>query len=218
MHIVIVGGGRAGIALAVQLDAEGDSVSVVDVAERARERLPEGFGGRFVRGNGIHRLVLDEAGITTADALVALTSSDSLNIVLTRLARDVFHVPRVVGRLNDVDHSLLASDLRLEMVASVRMTVDRVHRLLRHRPLDPDYTFGNGESVLVRASTPDYLEGRRASEFDVEGEIRVVEITRGGHSLIPGSATTLQAGDRLSFVVASASLERLRGFLGGRWD
>ncbi len=218
MHVVIVGAGRAGAALAVQLDAEGDSVSVVDVAERARERLPEGFAGRFVHGNAIDRMVLDEAGITIADALVALTSSDSLNIVLARLARDVFHVPRVVGRLTDVDHAVLANDLHLEMVASVRMTVDRVHRLLRHRPLDPDYTFGNGESVLVRASTPDYLEGRRASEFDVEGEIRVVEITRGGHSLIPGSATSLQAGDRLSFVVASASLERLRGFLGGRWD
>ncbi|MGC8511103.1 MAG: NAD-binding protein [Acidimicrobiales bacterium] len=218
MHVIIVGGGRAGTALAVQLDAEGEGVSVVDLNDRAREHLPEGFTGQFVHGNGINRLVLDEAGITTADALVALTSSDSLNIVLTRLARDVFHVPRVVGRLNDVDHSVLASDLRLEMVASVRMTADRVHRLLRHRPLDPDYTFGNGESVLVRASTPDYLEGRHASEFDVEGEIRVVEITRGGHSLIPGSATTLQAGDRLSFVVASASLERLRGFLGGRWD
>ncbi len=218
MHVVIVGAGRAGAALAVQLDAEGDSVSVVDLEERAREHLPDGFTGRFVHGNGINRLVLDDAGITSADALVALTSSDSLNIVLTRLARDTFHVPRVVGRLNDVDYSLLANDLHLEMVASVRMTVDRVHRLLRHRPLDPDYTFGNGESVLVRASTPDYLEGRRASEFDVEGEIRVVEITRAGHSLIPGSATTLQVGDRLSFVVASTSLERLRSFLGGRWD
>ncbi len=218
MHVVIVGGGRAGTALAVQLDAEGDSVRVVDIDPRVRERLPEGFGGRYVQGSGMDRSVLDQAGITQADALIALTSSDSFNIVITRLARDVFRVPHVVGRLNDVDHSLIATELRLDMVASVRMTVDRVHRMLRHRPLDPEYDFGNGESVLVRAPIRDYLEGRRANEFDVEGEIRVVEITRGGHSLIPGSATTLHAGDRLSFVVASTSLGRLKGFLGGRWS
>lgn len=218
MHVVIVGGGRAGTALAVQLDAEGDGVCVVDVNGRARGHFPEGFGGRFVQGNGIDRLVLDEAGITQADALIALTSSDSLNIVLTRLAHDVFHVPHVIGRLNDVDHSLIATELGLDMVASVRMTVDRVHRMLRHRPLDPEYDFGNGESVLVRAPVPDYLEGRLSSEFDVEGEIRVVEITRGGHSLIPGSGSTLRASDRMSFVVASASLARLKSFLGGRWE
>ena len=66
------------------------------------------------------------------------------------------------------------------------MTVDRVHRMLRHAPLEPEYTFGNGESLLVRAPVPDYLAGRQAAEFNVEGEITAIEVTRGGHSMIPG--------------------------------
>ena len=218
MHIVIVGCGRAGTALAVRLDAEGDSVCVVDVDGQTRQHLPAGFGGRFVQGSGIARPVLEEAGIASADALVALSSSDSLNIVAARVARDVFHVPHVVGRLTDAEHALIATELGLDMVTSVRMTVDRVHRMLRHRPLDPEYTFGNGESLLVRGPVPGYLAGRRASEFNVEGEIGVVEITRGGHSMIPGAGATLREGDRVSFVVASGALGRLKGFLGGRWE
>jgi trk system potassium uptake protein TrkA len=218
MHAVIVGCGRAGTGLAVRLDAEGDSVCAVDIDGRARERLPGGFGGEFVAGSGLRRAVLEAAGAEHADALVAVTSSDSLNIVIARIAREVFHVPRAIGRLTGTEHTVIAAELGLDMVASVRMTVDRVHRLLRHATLDPEYTFGNGESLLVRAPVPDYLAGRAAAEFNVEGEITVVEITRGGHSLIPGPAATLREGDRVSFVVASAALGRLRGFLGGRWE
>lgn len=217
MHVVIVGCGRAGTALAVRLDAEGDSVCVVDIDGQERQHLPAAFGGQFVQGSGIRKPVLEEARIAQADALVALSSSDSLNIVVARVARDVFHVPHVVGRLNDVEHALLATELGLDMVTSVQMTVDRVHRMLRHRPLDPEYTFGNGESLLVRAPVPDYLAERRASEFNVDGEINVVEITRGGHSMVPGAGATLREGDRVSFVVASGALGRLRSFLGGRW-
>ncbi|HET9732386.1 MAG TPA: TrkA family potassium uptake protein [Acidimicrobiales bacterium] len=218
MHVIVVGCGRAGTALAVRLDAEGDAVCVVDIDERSREQLPSGFGGDFVHGSGMAKPVLERAGADRADALVALTSSDSMNIVATRMARDQFHVPHVVGRLVDAEHALVATELGLDMVTSVRMTVDRVHRMLRHRPLDPEYTFGNGESLLVRAPIPDYLSGRRASEFNVEGEIGVVEITRSGRSVIPGPSATLRSGDRVSFVVASGALGRLGSFLGGRWS
>jgi trk system potassium uptake protein len=130
----------------------------------------------------------------------------------------VFRVPAVVGRLTGVDHTSAAAELGLDMVTSVRMTVDRVHRMLHHAPLEPDYTFGNGETLLVRATIPDYLAGRQAAEFNVEGEITVVEITRGGRSMIPGPAAELRPGDRAGFVVAAAALDRLRSFLGGRWQ
>ena len=218
MHVIIVGCGRSGVALATRLDSEGDSVSVVDVDARTSARLSAAFRGDFVEGDGLRRDVLERAGISRADGLICLTACDELNIVVTRVARDVFHVPHVVGRLGDIEHSLIATELGLNMVATVRVIVDRVDRQLHHRPLDAEYTFGNGESLLVRAPAPAYLAGRRTSEFNVEGEIAVIEVTRGGHSMIPGHSTTIRHGDQLSFVVASGSIERLKGFLGGRWQ
>ena len=218
MHAVIVGCGRAGAALAVRLDAEGNSVSAIDINPRAAERLPGGFGGEFVSGNGLRRPVLEAAGIERADALVAVTSHDGLNIVITRIAREVFRVPAAVGRLTGIEHTAVATELGLDMVTSVAMTVDRIHRMLSHAPLEPAYTFGNGETLLVRATIPDYLAGRQAAEFNVEGEITAIELTRGGRSLIPGPGAELRHGDHVSFVVASTALERLRSFLGGRWQ
>lgn len=218
MHAVIVGCGRAGAALAVRLDAEGNSVSAIDLNPRAGEHLPGGFGGEFVSGNGLRRPVLEAAGVERADALVAVTSHDGLNIVITRIAREVFRVPAVVGRLTGIEHTAVATELGLDMVTSVAMTVDRIHRMLSHAPLEPAYTFGNGETLLVSAAIPDYLAGRQAAEFNVEGEITAIELTRGGRSLIPGPGAELRQGDWVSFVVASTALERLRSFLGGRWQ
>jgi trk system potassium uptake protein TrkA len=217
MHVLIVGCGRSGSALAARLDAEGETVGVVDYDGDTRTRLPVSFAGTFVTGDAVHRSVLEEAQIEQADAFVSLSSNDSLNIVVARIAREIFHVPHVVGRLHNVEWYPVSSILGLQMVTTVQMTVDRIHLLLKHRPLDPEQVFGNGESLLVRSLVPDYLADRRVAEFNVEGEIQVVEISRGGHSMIPGAGSTLREGDMVSFIVASGALERLRSFLGGRW-
>jgi len=218
MRVVIVGCGRTGSALATRFDSEGDTVAVVDRDEMSGRRLPRPFGGHFVEGDALRRAVLEAAGIDRADALVAVCSRDSTNIVVTRIARDVFHVPHVIGRLDDPGRVPIGSDLGLAMIASVRTTVDRVHRMLRHSRLEPERSFGNGESLLVRSPVPDYLVGRRVAEFDVPGEILVVELSRGGHSIIPTTTMALKAGDLVSFVVAASALGRLRSFLGGRWQ
>ena len=216
MQVVIIGCGRAGAALAHRLDIEGDTVGVIDVDPAARLRLPPRFRGRFVHADGMHTEALEKAGIDRTDALAALSGNDSLNVVIMRIARERYRVPHVVGRLHDTDAAPVCADLGLAMVTSVRMTVDRVHRMLRHRRLEPEHTFGNGESLLVRSGVPDYLAGRHVHELDVAGEIQVVEVTRAGHSLIPAPGSRLRNGDLVSFVVAAGSLERLRGFVGGR--
>ncbi len=217
MHVVIVGCGRSGSHLASTVDAEGDTVAVVDIDEHARERLSGGFKGVFINGDGMNRTVLESAGIGSADAFVAVSSNDSLNIVCARIARDVYRVPRVVGRLHDVDRAPVCAELGLAMVTSVRMTVNRIHRMLRHERLEPEHSFGNGETVLVRSPVPAYLQGRPLTDFNVPGEIQVVEVTSAGRSRIPADGQLIHPGDTLSFIVAATSLDRLRSFLGGRW-
>lgn len=214
MHIVIMGCGRVGSTLASRLDAEGHSVCVID--KRAREDLrylQASFGGRVLRGNGFDRAVLQEARIGQADAFIAVTSGDNSNIVGARVARDEFRVPKVVARIYDPRRADIYRDLGIPTVATVRWTSHEIHQLLFHRELEPEQHFGNGETLLVRSSVPAYLSGRRFTEFSVEGEIQVVEVTRGGRSSIPGPAATIEPGDLVSFIVADTSLSRLRSFL-----
>jgi len=217
MHVVIMGCGRSGSALASRLEAEGDEITLLDPDESAQNRLPAGFKGRFIHGRGGSRSLLEEAGIAHAEAFVALSPSDSANIVAARIARDVYRVPRVFSRLCDPARAPIYAELGLATVAAVQTNVNRVHHLLHHRELEPELTFGNAETMLVRSSVPDYLAGRRVAELNVPGEIQVVEISRAGHSSVPEGTSVIQPGDLVSFIVASGSLGRLRSFLDGTW-
>lgn len=101
MKVVIMGCGRTGSWLAKMLDDAGHEVSVVDWSERAFTRLPDSFRGHTLLGNGVDHDVLCQAGIESADAFVAGTSGDNRNIMAGQIAREVFHVPRVVARIKD---------------------------------------------------------------------------------------------------------------------
>ncbi len=217
MRVVIIGCGRTGSALAVRMDGEGDQVSVIEIDDTARARLPAGFGGAFLHGNGIHTQLLEAAGVRHAEALVALTAHDSANIVAARIARHAYRVPRVLARLHDPAHAQAYRELGIATIGSVQTTVNRVVQLLHHLTLEPQQTFGNDETLLVRSRIPDYLGGRQVAELNVPGEIGVVELSRHGHSRIPEPTTPLEPGDVLSFIVAAGSVARLHSFLDGMW-
>jgi len=213
MRVIVMGCGRVGSALAVQLTVEGHDVRVVDRNPKARRLLPKNFTGRFCVGNGYNRTVLDTAGIDQADAFVAVTSGDNSNIVAARTARETYRVPIVIARIYDPRRADIYRELGIPTVASVRWTVHQIHQMLLHRHLTPELTFGNGETLLVRSQLPAYLTGRRLAELEVDGEIRVVELTRGGRSLVPTHGTQAEPDDLVTFAVAATALGRLRGFL-----
>jgi trk system potassium uptake protein TrkA len=213
MKVIIMGCGRVGAELAHQLSVERHDVCVIDRDETARERLPAGFTGTFRVGNGYHRQPLEAAGITHADAFVAVTSGDNTNIVGARIAKEDYRVPLVVARIYDPRRADIYHDLGIPTVASVRWTVSRVRQLLSHRQLAPEVTFGNGEVLLVREALPAWLAGRPLHDLEVDHELRVVEVTRAGHSLLAGHDTLAEPGDVVSFAVSATALGRLRDFL-----
>ncbi|MER6532946.1 potassium channel family protein [Streptomyces sp. 900105755] len=213
MRAIVVGCGRVGATLATQLVTEGHDVRVIDQEPEAARLLPTGFPGAFLVGSGFSRPVLEEAGVGHADALVAVTARDNGNIVSARTAKETYRVPIVLARIHDPGRAELCRELGIPAVSSVRWAVSRIHQMLLHRHLTPELVFGNGETLLVRSELPGHLTGRRPTELDVDGEIRVVEITRAGRSLLPAHGVLAEPGDLVTFAVAATALARLRGFL-----
>ncbi|MGW4561121.1 potassium channel family protein [Streptomyces sp. NPDC004561] len=213
MRVVIAGCGRVGAALATQLVTEGHDVRLIDLQPKAQRKLSPGFPGAFHVGNGFSRAALETAGIAHADAFVAVTSGDNSNIVSARTAKDTYRVPIVLARIHDPRRADIYRELGIPTISSVRWAVGRIHQMLLHRHLSPEVSFGNGETLLVRSQLPSYLVGRQVTDFDVDGEIRVVEITRGGRSLLPAHGVLAESGDLVTFSVAATALGRLSGFL-----
>ncbi len=101
MKVVIMGCGRVGAQLATLLERKGHEVTILDWRAEAFERLPAGFRGRKLVGNGIDQDVLRRAGIESSDAFVACTQGDNRNVMAAQIAKHIFNVPRVVSRIYD---------------------------------------------------------------------------------------------------------------------
>ena len=130
MNIIIVGCGRVGALLAQNLAAHGHGVTVIDQEAEAFDRLPAGFQGRTILGSGTDMDVQRRAGIEQADALVACTPGDNRNIAATQVAREIFHVPKVVARINDPLRGEVFRDLGLQTVCPTLLGAEMVRKAL----------------------------------------------------------------------------------------
>jgi trk system potassium uptake protein TrkA len=214
MKLITMGCGRVGEAVSRLMAAEGHEVAVIDYDPAALARLGPEFRGRLVEGIGFHRPVLLEAGIEQADAFVATSSSDNANIVAARLARTVFHVPKVVARQYDPRRAEIYQRLGLVTISSTSWGAERIHELLTHGDLDPVLTFGSGEVCLLSVEVPAHLDGRTVSQLIVPGEIGLVALTRDGKAFIPALGTPMRLGDTIHLGVAASAMGRLEGWLG----
>jgi len=122
MKVVIMGCGRVGAWLARLLDADGHSVTVLDIDAYSFRRLSfprllADFNGTALVGNGIDEEALIRAGIEEADAFVALTQGDNRNIMAAQIAKHIFNVPRVMCRIYDPLRQEMYCTLGLEAIS-----------------------------------------------------------------------------------------------------
>jgi trk system potassium uptake protein TrkA len=130
MRVVILGCGRVGARNAARLDSEKHVVSVIDATMEAFDRLPGDFHGHVVLGEGIDVDVLRQAGIDRADAFCALSNNDNTNIMASEIAREEFHVDRVITRVYDPGRTDTYSALGLETFCPTRIGVSRIEQLI----------------------------------------------------------------------------------------
>jgi trk system potassium uptake protein TrkA len=98
---IVIGCGRVGSAVALQLQGSGWDVTVLDENEDALGRLGDSWAGGFLVGHGMDLQLLREAGVEEADAVVVTTDGDNTNLVIAQAAQQHFEVPTVIVRVLD---------------------------------------------------------------------------------------------------------------------
>jgi trk system potassium uptake protein TrkA len=214
MKVIVMGCGRIGSQVSLILDLQGDDVTVIDHDANAGGRLGKNFKGRVISGVGFDRDVLEKAGIEQAEAFVAASQSDNANIVAARIARNIFHVPRVVARLYDPRRAEIYHRLGLTTISSTTWGAERIRQVLTHTDLDVWNTFGRGEVSIVSIDLPSTLVGRTIAQFNIPGEVMVVAVTREDKAMMPISGTELRDGDMIHLAVIVSAMARLEEMLG----
>jgi trk system potassium uptake protein len=128
VKIVIVGCGRVGSTLARRMADEGHEVSVVDELVASFGRLGEEFPGQMVVGSGIDEEVLRRAGIESADCFASVTNGDNRNIMAAQIAKEIFHVDRVITRIYDPIRAQVYRELGLETICPTTIGAGVLHQ------------------------------------------------------------------------------------------
>jgi len=219
MFVIIVGGGKTGAQLAVQLIDAGHKVRVIEdrplVLERLKQELPEEV---VVAGDGSSPAVLETAGISNAQVLAAVTGEDEANLVITTLARFEFNVPRTIARVNNpknawlfnqemgVDVALNQADILARLVAE-EMSLGDMMTLLKLRK-------GEYSVVEEKVHPKAVAAGKALREITLPPECVFVAVLRKGKLIVPNGNTILQPVDEIIALVHASQLEALAQLLG----
>jgi trk system potassium uptake protein TrkA len=134
---LIIGCGRVGSTIALQLHKEGWEVTVIDENEDALSRLGENWPGAFLVGHGMDTDVLRDAGIEEMDAVVASTDGDNTNIVIGQVAQKRFGTPCVVARILDPARADFYAARGLRTVSPTKTAIDTLMEAVRECEVRP---------------------------------------------------------------------------------
>ena len=215
MKIIILGAGQVGRTAAYHLSREeANEVTVVDSNDAVLRDLQDRLDMRTVSGNAANPAVLEAAGCADANLLVALTSSDEVNMVACHVAWTLFKTPTKIARIRGAAYAArpeLFSDsagFAVDVwISPEQLVTEYVEQLIRHPGALQVVDFADGRVRLVglRAVEGGLLVGQPLSNLprhipDVDA--RVAAIYRKGSSIKPEGSTVVEPGDEVFFLAA----------------
>jgi trk system potassium uptake protein len=223
MKIVIVGAGAVGGTLAEHLAREANDITLIDQDVQLLAELQDRLDIRTVPGSGAHPDVLYAAGIEDADMLVAVTSSDEVNMVACQVAATLFKTPTKIARIRSASYVqpryrerlFGGSGLPVDVLITPEQAVtDYIHRLIERPGALQVLDFAGGRIQLVgmRAELGGRLVGQQLREIQrhiPDIDARAAAIYRRDRSLIPEGDTVIEEGDEVFFIAAAGNIRRV---------
>jgi trk system potassium uptake protein TrkA len=214
MKILILGAGQVGSTAAFSLAREeANEVTIVDRNAEVLRDLQDRLDVRTVVGNASHPDVLERAGAREADILIALTSSDEINMLACQIAFTLFRTPTRIARIRA--RALTARDALFGpdgipvdvAISPASLVTNYIEQLIRNPGALQVLDFADGKLRLVatRANREGALVGhplRDLSKHIPNVECRVVAIYRGGRGILPDGDTVVEEGDEVFFIAA----------------
>lgn len=215
MKIVIIGDGKVGYKLAKQLSEENYDVVVIDNNEKKLKEAINNLDINCFAGDGVSATVQEEAGVPSADLVIACASTDELNMLSCLIARRLgakHTIARVRNPIYYQQIDILKEDLRLSMVVNPEFAVaNEIARNLIFPDASKVETFVKGRIELVEVPLREdsAMVGNKLADMYRKFQIKILvcAIQRGKDVFIPDGDFVLQAGDKLHIAATHKEIE-----------
>ena len=216
MNIIIAGCGKVGRALAEQLSREKHDITVIDRKPEAIQQITNIADVRGVVGNGASFEIQMDAGIDTADLMIAVTDADEVNLLCCLIAKKAGGCQTIARVRNPVYHHEIhhiKDELGLSMVINPEWAAAmEMARLLRFPSAIDIDTFANGRIELLRFQLEEQnpLCNNKIKDLHMLSrcEVLICIVERGKEVLIPSGEVELKAGDMISVVASPVNASR----------
>lgn len=202
MNVLVIGCGRIGSSLAMTLVERGHDVAVVDKNEMRIEALKnDGFEGAVLCGVPIDDDVLRKAGITSCDAVCAVTDEDNVNIMAAQLAKEIYNIPFVVARVLDIEKEGIYQECGINTLCPTNLTVDSILSVIDDVNNEKLLHFGVHTVKFYIIDVPEDFIGEKAVNIELEENEILFGIMKadGTMKLMNNYNVVIEHGDKLVF-------------------
>ncbi len=212
MNTIIIGCGKVGQKLAEKLSQEeNQNITVVDTKYDLVQELINEYDAMGVVGNGASLDILKDAGIESADLLIAVTGSDEVNLLTCMIAKKLGDC-QTIARVRKPEYRkqlyLYKDDFGLAMVINPEYTAaNEMAKVLRFPTAIQIDTFAKGrvEILKFKVSNDSPLDEIKVSDINsrFNTDVLVCGVEREDKAFIPGGSFVIKKGDRVSIITAA---------------
>ncbi|GIZ15229.1 Trk system potassium transporter TrkA [Capnocytophaga catalasegens] len=230
MKIIIAGGGEVGFHLAKLLSYESQDITLIDTDKRSLQYADNSLDIKTIRGNATSMAVLKEADVQDADLIIGVTASETNNLVICLLAKQL-GCKKSIARISNTEYIYNRKDIRFEelgideLISPDQLAMLEIEQLVNQSAFNDMYEFGEGQLCLVGIVLPDKTPFVGKSVIEIvqlypDLQFIPTAIQRRGqqNTLIPRGNTIFEEGDKVYFVTCKDGVGRLYDLIGKRQE
>lgn len=218
MKILIAGAGEVGYELGRVLSEEKHDVTVLDERKSCLDRVSQRLDVLIVEGNATSPKALVEAGAGNAELMIAVTSSDEVNIIASMMAKRL-GVDKVIARvrndeLTQLDSPISPSELGIDMIIHPEeAAATDIFQLVKRASASDVVPLADGQLQLIglRIESGSEVAGKNLKELalsSIDVPFRVVAILRRGTTIIPRGHNQLLPMDHIFIISKTENLKK----------
>lgn len=219
MHIIILGAGGVGFHLAKNLSQEGHDIVIIEINTEKIAKINESLDALAIQGEGTGITNLKQAGVENADMLLAVTSTDEVNLLSCMIAKK-FGVQTKIARVRNSEYYhdnfvLTAEEMGVDMMINPELEAAReIVHIIKHPHAFDMVEFEDGRIILLGIVIGEDSPARGLTLSSIvprfnELTFRAVAISRNGETIIPGGNDIVQVGDKFYVVVKRENLDEV---------
>ena len=210
MYIIIMGGGRVGLALANLLIEDGYDITLIENDESLCADVAAELDALVICGSGTSSKLLEEANIEDADYFIATTGSDESNLLSCILVKK-YDVPNIIARVSNPDHENAFKEVGIDQVISPEVTAAiQLQQSVTNPHVAKLTTLGEGDAEIIEMTiTNDKVLGKRFKDISPTKDYIIIATYQNGKLVIPQPDNTIARGEKVSILVKRGTLKKV---------